>query len=345
MTHSYTPGNMPDAWPLPNASRWPLWLAPTIAAFYPYLLDGFHLLVTRTGTIGLAPALVLLIILFVPALGLFFACQASGHGTLDTRARRLGLLLVAAPTLYCFVGVNMYMLGSPVSDGWVWTPAWLVLALLAALSPAAGPARRAVNRSTPALRVAHGVSGLLVTVFVVFHLFNHLFGLLGAELHAEVMDWGRTLYRSALAEPLLVVALLFQVVTGLRLVWQWSATPGDLYRLFQLASGVFLAVFILGHLNAVFVFARLWAGIETDWAFATGAPTGLIMDPWSIRLLPHYALGVFFVLAHLGSGLRIVMLAHGASDKSANTAWWGIAGVSALVSLAIILGMTGLRLA
>ncbi|MGG2397816.1 hypothetical protein ACJRW5_12840 [Pseudomonas sp. SH1-B] len=343
MTDSYTPDSTPDAWASPSVNRWPLWLAPTIAAFYPYLLDGFHLLVARSGVIDLAAALLLLSVFIVPALGFFFACKANGTSTLDTRTRRLGLLLVAAPTLYCFVGVNLYMLGSPVSDGWIWTPAWLALALLAAFRPGTGAAPRTV-RTSPALRVAHGVSGLLVTVFVAFHLFNHLFGLLGPELHAEVMDWGRTVYRSALIEPLLVVALLFQVTTGLRLVWQWSAAPGDLYRLFQLASGVFLAVFILGHLNAVFVFARLWAGIETDWAFATGAPTGLIMDPWSIRLLPHYALGVFFVLAHLGSGLRIVMRAHGASEKAANTVWWSIAAVSALVSLAIILGMTGLRL-
>ncbi|SFW32997.1 hypothetical protein SAMN03159511_2412 [Pseudomonas sp. NFACC19-2] len=345
MNDSCTPAKMSAAWTSSIANRWPLWLAPVIAAFYPYLLDVFHLSVTSAGGIDLAAALLLLAVFIVPLLGLLFACGARGHTLADTRARRLGLLLVVAPTLYCFVGVNLYMLGSPVADGWVWTTAWLALAALATLVPGSATAALAPRRSGSALRVAHGLSGVIVTIFVVFHLFNHLFGLLGSDVHAAIMDWGRTFYRATLIEPLLVAALLFQVVTGLRLAWQWSATPSDHLRLFQLASGVFLAVFILGHLNAVFVFARLWGGIETDWAFATGAPAGLIMDPWNIRLLPHYSLGVFFVLAHLGSGLRVVMLAHGASNKAANVAWSAVAGVAALLSLAIILGMTGLRLA
>lgn len=330
-------------WPL--AQRWPLWLPALVAAFYPYLLDAFHLLVKQEGGITPAAALLLAATFVVPALGLYLACRAQGTGGFDVRARRLGLLLVAVPTLYCFVGVNLYMLGSPVADGWFWTPAWLLLGLCASfITPGTG-ASRAAPVSKPWLRVAHGSAGLLVALFIGFHLFNHLFSLAGEETHARLMDWGRQFYRSPLIERLLIAALLFQVISGLRLAWQWSARGGDFQRLFQLASGVFLAVFILGHLNAVFVFARTWAGIETDWAFATGAPTGLIMDPWSIRLLPHYALGVFFILAHLGSGLRVVLLAHGTAPAMANRVWWFGAAGAALVSLAIMLGMTGLRLA
>ncbi|WP_252271633.1 hypothetical protein [Pseudomonas subflava] len=326
------------------AQRWPLWLPPLIAAFYPYLLDAFHVLVKGEGHITPAAALLLLAAFAVPALGLHLACRASGRGVEQTRARRLGLLLVATPTLYCFVGVNLYMLGIATAEGWIWTLAWLALAPLAAVAtPAEHDAR--TERPTPTLlRVAHGVSGALVALFIAFHLFNHLLSLAGPEVHAVLMERGRQVYRAPLVEPLLVIALLFQVVTGLQLAWRWSTRGGDFQRMFQLASGVFLAVFILGHLNAVFVFARLWAGIETDWAFATGAPTGLIMDPWSIRLLPHYALGVFFVLAHLGSGLRVVLLAHGVARRTADRLWWLGAGAAALVSLAILLGMTGLRL-
>lgn len=324
--------------------RWPLWLPPLIAAFYPYLLDAFHLLVKSDGAITPGAALVLLIAFAVPALGLYLACRAQGTDAAAVRARRLGLLLVATPTLYCFVGVNLYMLGSPVADGWFWTPAWLLLGLCACLLAPRASAGVTMPVSSPRLRVAHGIAGLLVALFIGFHLFNHLFSLAGEDAHARLMDWGRQFYRAPLIEPLLVAALLFQVISGLRLAWLWSARGGDFQRLFQLASGVFLAVFILGHLNAVFVFARTWAAIETDWAFATGAPTGLIMDPWSIRLLPHYALGVFFVLAHLGSGLRVVLLAHGTSTVAANRIWWCSAAAAALVALAIMLGMTGLRL-
>ena len=96
------------------------------------------------------------------------------------------------------------------------------------------------------------------------------------------MDVGRKVYRAGLLEPLLVLAFLFQAVSGLYLAWRWSHARQDAFRTFQIASGVFLSVFILGHMNSVFVYARTYLGIPTDWAFATGAPTGLIHDPWNI---------------------------------------------------------------
>jgi hypothetical protein len=83
------------------------------------------------------------------------------------------------------------------------------------------------------------------------------------------------------------------------------------FRAFQLASGMYLAFYVVGHMDSVFILARTYLGIDTDWAFATGAPQGLIRDPWNVRLVPHYWLGVFFVLSHLSSGLRVVVLAHG----------------------------------
>lgn len=141
-------------------------------------------------------------------------------------------------------------------------------------------------------------------LYILFHIFNHLLGLISPELHLVVMDIGRTVYRKNLIEPLLVAVMLFQIFSGLRLAWIWSERAPDRYRIFQMASGVFLSIFILGHMNSVFVYARTWMNIPTDWAFAAGLPTGLIYDAWNIPLLPHYALGVFFVLTHLFSGLR-----------------------------------------
>jgi uncharacterized protein GlcG (DUF336 family) len=36
----------------------------------------------------------------------------------------------------------------------------------------------------------------------------------------------------------------------------------------------------------------------------------MIKDPWNTRLLPHYWLALFFVLSHLLSGARVIMIAH-----------------------------------
>jgi hypothetical protein len=52
------------------------------------------------------------------------------------------------------------------------------------------------------------------------------------------------------------------------------------------------------------VFARHYLGIDSDWAFATGAPSGLVKDARDTRLM-------IFVLSHLAAGARVLTLSHG----------------------------------
>ena len=82
--------------------------------------------------------------------------------------------------------------------------------------------------------------------------------------------------------------LPLQAGTGFFFVWRLTAAPSNRFRTFQIASGVYLAFYVLGHMDSVFIFARTYLGIDTGWGFATGAPTGIVKDPWNIRLLPHY---------------------------------------------------------
>ena len=326
------------------------------AAIYPWILDAFHWSVTpRAGTDsgpGIAIAgtvlasLLLLAAFAVPLINLMIASRfprAAAMTTAQIRARRFALFVFTVPTAYVFFGVLTYMAGSKIPDAWIWTPAWLLLGYAASRASKTVT----VHRSHPSakLRVAHGISGSIVALYVLFHVFNHLFGLIGPEAHAAVMAVGRKVYRASIIEPLLVAAMLFQIGTGLRLAWTWTGISVDRYRVFQIASGVYLSVFILGHMNSVFVFARTFLDIPTDWAFATGLPAGLIHDSWNIRLVPHYALAVFLVLAHLGSGLRVVLLSHRVDAATVNRIWWTGAALSAVISAAIMCGMTGLRLA
>lgn len=335
--------------------QWRIWAPIAVTLIYPFMLNAFHALVTDTegapvplSLIGYLLATLLLLGVFaVPCMGMVIACRkttASDNRSIDIRVRRLALFMVAAPTLYCFIGVNTLMLGLTVPDQWVWVAVWLLVGCAFTLKRQSAGTRVTTPRAMPVLRVAHGVAGVIVLLFVLFHLFNHLFGLISPQAHTAVMDMGRKVYRSAFVEPVLVAALLFQVFSGLRLAWTWSAHNVDAWRIVQLGTGVFLSVFTLGHMNAVFIFARTVAGIDTGWAFASGDPVGMIHDPWSIRLLPHYAIAVFFVLAHLASGLRVVLLAHGVERTRVNRLWWTGAILSAVVSLLIMLGMTGTRL-
>ncbi len=195
-----------------------------------------------------------------------------------------------------------------------------------------------------AWRVAHGISALAITLFVLFHLSNHLMGLIGPDLHAAVMKAGRTVYRSRFVEPVLVALLLFQIASGFGLFWRWSALKVDTFRAFQIGSGLYLAVFLLAHMNSAFLSARAVHHIETNWAWAAGLPSGLIRDSWNIRLLPHYAFGAFFVLGHLVSGARVVMLSHSVPLATANRFWFAGLGGAALIATAIVTGLCGVRI-
>jgi hypothetical protein len=318
-------------------------LAPAGAALcYPFLLKVFH---AFAGTPAVAPSafailgavVVLATAVAVPFLGLALAQRpAAAPG-----ARRLAYASVAAPTLYVFLGVVQALVHSPIPDEAAWCLIWLAIAIWAQRAP--DPTVAAV----PAVgrwRVVHGLTAAVLSLYVFFHIANHLSGLAGEDAHAAVMKIGRVVYRSRLGEPLLVAAMLFQIGTGLYLAWRWSAGPQGFHRTYQVASGAYLSLFILGHMNSVFIYARRFLGIPTDWNFAIGAPAGLILDAWNIRLLPHYALGVFFVLSHIASGLRVVLIAHGVPRRTADRIWGSGVALSAIVAAAIVAGMCGVRI-
>jgi succinate dehydrogenase/fumarate reductase cytochrome b subunit len=334
---------MPDAHHRPRKPIAGLIPAVGILA-YPSLLYAFHLAIVAERR-ALA-AMFLALAFAVPLISGLFATRSarSVEQTVhQVRMRRMAYLGVAAPTLFVFLGVLQGLARSPVPDGAVWILGWAALVIWAWSGPT-GQLFPSAASVTSKWRIVHGISGAIILAYVLFHIGNHLFGLEGPAAHTAVMKAGRRIYRAPLIEPVLVTLLILQVVTGFRLAWRWSALPADWRRVFQVASGFYLSVFILGHMNSVFIYARTVLKIDTGWNFATGAPTGLIYNAWNIRLLPHYALGVFLVLAHLTSGLRVVLLAHGADRRWVDPIWSIGVLVSVAISAAIIAGMCGARI-
>jgi hypothetical protein len=319
---------------------------------YPFLLDAFHrVVVVQTGrstssTMGLA-ALCLGAIFAVPTLALLAAIRLAAHRAEDGRRRRIlrfYYISVAAPTAYTLLGVVLYMLRSPVPDEAVWVVVWLAFIAWTMAWPTRETRRTSPAKLSAKLRIAHGTNAAILVLYVLFHLTNHLTGLVGPDTHAAVMKIGRSVYRAPVIEPLLVILFLFQVGSGLRLAWPWTTRPAEPSRAFQVASGLYLSLFILGHMNSVFIFARTYLGIDTGWGFATGAPSGIIHDGWNIRLLTHYWLGVFFVLSHLAAGVRGIFLAHGVDREVVSRLWAASLIASALGASLILAGMCGIRL-
>jgi hypothetical protein len=85
-------------------------------------------------------------------------------------------------------------------------------------------------------------------------------------------------------------------------------------------------------------------GVETDWAWATGAPAGVLADAWNIRLLPHYSLAVFFVITHLACGLRVILQAHLVAQSRGEKITWILIATAGVVAIAISAALVGYRM-
>ncbi|WP_137172771.1 hypothetical protein [Massilia sp. HP4] len=328
--------------------------APLAAAVYPWLLALYHgaaRAVERGDGAGawLGAGLALAAALAMPAIA-FGAALRLGRipdpSAAELAARRTALLAVAVPPMFTLTGVGALLLGHPDWDIGFLLVVWAALALRIASADRA-PQRQAAPGPAGATgnwRRAHGFGAVLAILFLCFHFSNHLVGLVGPEAHMAVMKVLRVVYRSPFVEPLLIGVFAFMIVTGSRLAWRWSARPMDAARTLQVAGGVFLVWAVISHVNAVLYLARVHFGIDTDWGFAVGAPVGMLLDSWNIRLLPYYLGAVFFVVAHAFCGLRIVMLAHHAPRASADRVLVGGTLFAALLATVIILAMCGLRL-
>ncbi len=331
-------------------------VSPVLAALYPLPLIGFHMIVsgvkadslTYSPSVWFIAAALLVVAFAVPAVSLVAAANLSRitRPTIaEVRARRVAFLAVAAPAHFSFVGTTTFMLGVSAADKWVLAAYWAIWATYVATGSHTKEAPSPRSPVAGRVRVAHGIIALVVLAgFLMLHLANHLVGLESPDAHTTAMKVLRHIYRTRFTEPTLMAGFAALAASGAYLAWKCTRVGGDWFRTMQITTGVYLLFFLISHSSAVFVLARTYLGIETDWGFATGAPTGLIFDAWNIRLVPLYALGAFCAIAHPFFGARIVMLSHGIRRDTADSIAKLGTAVAGLVASLIILGMCGLRL-
>ena len=326
------------------------WLLPPAAAlFYPLAVRAVyesgkllhHANLPAAAVAWLAIVVSIGLVYSVPAVGIGVAYMLGRHERTSSSvllARRLAHLAVASPSLFVLIGVVFYLLQSPNGDSVFWAILWLtVLAATAWAMRRQGADRPAsfIPNSIP-LRVAHGTSALLIVlIFLAWHLLNHARAAFSAELSQAMMNSLRKWYRSELVQPVLVILMLFQVVSGAALFWCATGARSDLYRTLQTSSGALLVAFITSHLNSVFILGRAVTKVDTTFLWASGAPVGLLPDPWNVRLIPHYSLGVWLVITHMGLGLRGVLLFHRVSPAAADRVAWGVGALGLAFALTI----------
>ena len=147
------------------------------------------------------------------------------------------------------------------------------------------------------VRKIHYVSGLVITVFVGLHLFNHAVSVFGADKHITLMNALRPLYRNKFIEPVLLAAVLTQIVSGLKLFSVRRKTATSNYDKLHIWTGLYLAVFFVIHLGAVFS-GRLLLHLDTNFYFGVA---GLNTFPFNLFFVPYYGLAVISFFGHVAS--------------------------------------------
>lgn len=263
-----------------------MWLVPVL---YPFSLRA----VFESGRLALdypTPGVPLLLLalmwtLAAPAIAVYGLNRIQGQ--IDSALTRLviygALVAAVTPTLFNLMARTGLVPG-------LWYGA-IVLGAAAALLPmpefSQPPAR---------LRYAHRLSGLLILLFASVHVANQAFAIVSLPAYDAAARVLRAVYRQPLVEMSLLAVVGLQVGTGLTL-WRDRVRGSTIAENLQAVSGLYLAVFFLGHVGTV-VLAR-YRQTETDFVWAAGR-SGLLVSPEVTSLLPYYLLGIIAVFVHAG---------------------------------------------
>ena len=148
-------------------------------------------------------------------------------------------------------------------------------------------------------RRLHRVAGAVLAVFLAIHVANHLAALAGVDAHVRFMDAARRVYRQPVVEAVLLLCVVLQAASGLRMLWTGRQRRRGLLPWLQAGSGAYVALFLAIHVVAVL--AGRVGGLDTNFYFAAA---GLHVWPFVLFFVPYYFLAVAGLFVHLGCALR-----------------------------------------
>lgn len=146
-------------------------------------------------------------------------------------------------------------------------------------------------------RKLHYISGVTITVFIGLHLFNHVWSIFGAEKHIEIMNTLRHFYRNIFIESILLLAVFIQIFSGLKLYKINRKIATNNFEKIQIWSGLYLAVFFIIHLTAIFV-GRLILKLDTNFYYGVA---GLNTFPYNLFFIPYYMLAILSFFGHIAA--------------------------------------------
>lgn len=238
-----------------------------------------------------------------PIIGIALLWKSSGsNDSAALRARAAGMLLVITPTLWVMSGsvAAALHMGSPRT---LWTGIWLVAAAGLWLR---GIAPKPVLPVVLARRIltGHRLFVVVLVAFAVTHLIVNLQAWQSLDAYNEAAAWFRGIYRTSIAEPILIALLVLQFSTGLALAINNGAGRSNFDHLVQVAAGLVLGTFLISHVLAVVVLGRSLLNAGPDFTFASAGPGGVLASGQGAGLAPYYTLAVIALAAHLARPLK-----------------------------------------
>lgn len=187
-------------------------------------------------------------------------------------------------------------------------------------------------------KLFHRYSGILIAFFTGLHLINHLLSWGGASLHIRFMDLLRLVYRNPVVELILLVCVLYQVLSGVKLATGKIKLKGkNNYECWQIISGLYLAFFLCMHVAAV-MFFRCQKGVDTNYYFIVEGFTSM---PELLFFIPYYTLAILMLFTHVAC-IHYLKMSYYIQPKQAAKQAMVILGIGCLCCLGIILGYSGL---
>jgi len=141
----------------------------------------------------------------------------------------------------------------------------------------------------------HYLSGLLIAAFVGVHIVNHINILWGKEFYMATMDLFRIIYRNSAIETLLLLAVVVQIITGIKLYIRNRKQASTFFEKLHIRTGLYLAFFFVIHITAVMVGRAI---LHQDTNFYYGA-AGLNQFPFNLYFIPYYLLAIISFFGHL----------------------------------------------
>ena len=185
------------------------------------------------------------------------------------------------------------------------------------------------------IKKVQATSGAFFAVFVAIHLFNTALAAFGVTAYDSFQEAVRGIYQAFLIEILLLSALLIHIVCGvIRLIRERRRTLSARAK-WHRYSGLFLLIFIGGHIMAV---------RGPSWFF--GVYPGFEGLAFSIDFAPYYFFPYYFLLGvagfyHALNGLSLGLPRIGLRLGVGDGLLLRTTAASAVVMMSALLGLAG----